>query len=151
MKKSRIPLLGFLLVYLIFAACDGHTSVKGYVYDKDENPIKDALVSLEYSDQKFNVHSDKDGVYNVGLVHGPFFASLTLTATKEGYEPFKLSFSSNSSPQGYYKIVLKRVAPSKATSKASFERRIQQALAGDSVERGGCLKVKLRLDGFARR
>jgi hypothetical protein len=115
LMKRHIPLLGFLLMCFIFAACDGHTSVKGYVYDTDENPIKDALVTLENSNQKFDVRSDKDGAYDVGLVHGPFFAGLNLTATKEGYEPFKLSFSSNSSPQGYYKIVLKRVAPSKAT------------------------------------
>jgi len=113
--KICIPLLGSLLVCFIFAGCDGHTRVKGYVYDTDENPIKDALVTLEYSNEKFDVRSDKDGAYDVGLVHGPFFAGLTLTATKEGYEPFKLSFSSNSSPQGYYKIVLKRVAQGKIT------------------------------------
>ena len=113
LMRRRIPLLGFLFVCFIFAACDGHTHVKGYVYDTDENPIKYALVTLEYGNQKFEVHSDKDGAYDVGLVHGPFFAGLTLRATKEGYEPFKLSFSSNSGPQGYYKIVLKRVVPDK--------------------------------------
>ena len=106
----------------------GHTRVKGYVYDTDENPIKDALVTLECSNEKFVIHSDKHGAYDVGLVHGPFFAGLTLTATKVGYEPFKLSFSSNSSPQGYYEIVLRKVVTDKSESKVSSNDASNKAL-----------------------
>ena len=115
MEQKGLHILFCLVLSVILAGCDGHTRVKGYVYDRDDNPIKDALVTLEYSTHKFDALTDKDGAYDVGLVHGPFFASLTLTATKEGFKPFKLPFSSNSSPSGNYKIVLERI-PERSSS-----------------------------------
>jgi hypothetical protein len=110
MKQRGLHILFGLVLSVILAGCDGHTRVKGYVYDRHDNPIKDALVTLEYSTHKFDARTDKDGAYDVGLVHGPFFATLTLTTTKEGFKPFKLRLSSNSSPSGDYKIVLDRIA-----------------------------------------
>ena len=103
--RKNLSLLIFLLCVTTIS-CDGYTKVKGFVYDDRDQPIKEALVTLKYSNQTFAVHTDKDGAYEVGLVHGPFFASLTLTAVKDGYKPYELSFSSDASPAGYHKIVL---------------------------------------------
>jgi Carboxypeptidase regulatory-like domain len=101
------PSLLILFACLIAISCDGHTTVKGFVYDSKDQPIQDALVTLKYSDQTFTARTDKDGAYNVGLTHGPFFAGLTLTVVKDGYKAYELSFSANSAPTGYHNVVLK--------------------------------------------
>ena len=46
MKKRGAHIPCYLLICCVFTACDGHTRVKGYVYDRDDNPIKDVLVRL---------------------------------------------------------------------------------------------------------
>jgi len=103
--RAKLSLL-ILLMCLSILSCDGHTKFKGFVYGPNDQPIKDAVVTLKHGDKTFDVRTDKDGAYDVGLVHGPFFAALTLTVVKNGYKSYELSFSSNSSPTGYHKIVL---------------------------------------------
>ena len=69
------------------------------------------------TDIKFDIQTDNDGYYAVGVTHAPFEVQLTLTISKEGYNKFKKTFSSREEPKGDYKIVLERVSASDGEAK----------------------------------
>jgi hypothetical protein len=104
MKNRRVP-LAFLLSILM-TGCDGATTVRGYVFDQSYTPVSGVLVTLRYNNNKHESRTDSNGAYDVGMMHSPWTARLTLEATKVGYKPYKLTFSSNSRPIGDHKIIL---------------------------------------------
>jgi len=99
---------GSLLLIVFLLSCDGHTSVRGHVFDSNGQPIEKALVVLETSGRKFDIDTSKDGSFDVGLIHAPFEVQLSLVVTKAGFKPFKETFSSRSRPQGDHKVVLEK-------------------------------------------
>lgn len=118
MAKKYLSMLCILLSSLVLIACDGHTSVRGHVYDKKGKPIEGALVLIETGrDIKFDIQTDKEGYYAVGVTHAPFEVQLTLTVSKEGYKQYKKIFSSREEPKGDYKIVLEKISSTDGEAK----------------------------------
>jgi hypothetical protein len=97
----------YLLVCLALTGCDAHTKVQGYVYTKDGARIERAFVTLQGGGREVGDHTNKEGFYDVGFVHGPFVTPrTTLTVTKDGFQPYQKSFSSP--PEENYTVVLEK-------------------------------------------
>ena len=118
-KENYINLLVCLSVLVFLTiACDGMSSVKGYVYDTNNKPLVNATVKFEAVEKGQPEESyrrvsqtDKAGKFDTGFTHAPFNTDLKLTASKEGYKTYESKFTSREAAEKQkkgeeYKIVL---------------------------------------------
>jgi hypothetical protein len=87
---------------------DGGISTHGRVLDESGKPIRDVLVTLVSRGTKHEGVSADDGSYDVWVIHAPLAPTGTLSASKEGYQPFEKTFNSRDQLAPQLDIVLKR-------------------------------------------
>ena len=106
MKRTSAICLGLLV---LVAGCDGHTSLSGEVVGPDDKPIEGVKVRLSEPKEPtrgWDSTTDTSGRYSVALTHAPFDIPLVVTATKEGYMPYRKEFKVSQRESFPKKIVL---------------------------------------------
>jgi tetratricopeptide (TPR) repeat protein len=93
MKRALIVAGLFLGVGLLGAPAQAQTgTVRGKVFDTQDQPLKDAIVTIEFQGgitRKFEVKTNKKGEYlQVGIQPGPY----RITASKEGYQSATIDY-----------------------------------------------------------
>jgi hypothetical protein len=94
---SNSAYLILVLFVLLQFSCDSHSKINGYVYDSDNQPIKNATVQFSVAGVKENkelfqknVKTDETGSFGVYVGHGPLNTDLRLVVAKDGYKIFVL-------------------------------------------------------------
>jgi len=106
MKRTSVICLGLLV---LVAGCDGHTRLSGEVVGPDDKPIagvKVRLSELNEPTRGWESTTDESGRYTVGLTHAPLDIPLVVTATKDGYKPYRKEFKVSQREGFPKKIVL---------------------------------------------
>ena len=106
MKRTAAVCLGLLV---LVAGCDGHTSLSGEVVGPDDKPIAGVKVRLSEPNEPargWDSTTDEFGRYSVALTHAPFDIPLVVTATKDGYKPYRKEFKVSQRERFPKKIVL---------------------------------------------
>jgi hypothetical protein len=84
-----------LVLLLLVSGCDGRTSLGGRVVGPDGKPIAGVSVRLIEPDappRGLASTTDEFGRYSISLTHAPFDVPLVVTATADGYKPFRKEF-----------------------------------------------------------
>jgi hypothetical protein len=103
MKDSQRPnclrLLARLILCAIYtlglAGCDGHTRIRGIVKNHNGAPVPNVDVVLAHGERSVHALSSSDGSFHLLMVHSPSNVKLTLSLTRDGYEPFNKTFHSH--------------------------------------------------------
>ena len=92
---SRPALAAVCIPLLLLCACDGGTSLRGYVRDTHGHPIVGASITMrpDYEDRRHEVHSGDDGAYSITMLHEPRH-SVVVTVSKQGYAQVERRFRS---------------------------------------------------------
>jgi hypothetical protein len=107
MKRACLGLL------VLVAGCDGHTSLSGEVVGPEDRPIAGVKVRLSEPKEPtrgWDSTTDESGRFSVALTHAPFDIPLVVTATKEGYKPYRKEFKVSQRESFSKKIVLEPAA-----------------------------------------
>ena len=92
---SRPALVAVCIPLLLLCACDGGTSLRGYVRDTHGLPIVGASITMrpDHEGRRHEVHSGNDGTYSITMLHAPRH-SVVVTVSKEGYIEVERRFRS---------------------------------------------------------
>lgn len=84
---------------LILSACDGGTTVRGYVRDKRGAPLLGASITMSPDGENRNreVRSREDGSYKLSMLHAPG-NSVVLRVSKQGYAAVERRLHSRGEP-----------------------------------------------------
>lgn len=91
----RLTLVAVCITLLLLCACDGGTSLRGYVRDTQGVPIVGASITMrpDHEDRRHDVHSGDDGAYSITMLHAPR-RSVVVTVSKQGYVEVERRFRS---------------------------------------------------------
>jgi hypothetical protein len=94
---------------ILIAGCDGHTSLSGVVVGPDNKPVAGVKVRLSEPKEPtrgWDSTTNESGRYSVALTHAPFDIPLVVTATKDGYKPYRKEFEAGRRESFPKRIVL---------------------------------------------
>jgi hypothetical protein len=105
---NRIWATGLGLLVLV-AGCDGHASLSGEIVGRDDRPVAGVKVRVSERNEPtrgWDSTTDESGQYSVVPTHSPFDIPLVLTATKDGYKPYRKELKVSQRTDFPKKIVL---------------------------------------------
>jgi|SRR5580700_11267924 hypothetical protein len=82
-----------LTMFLWLSGCDAWTTAQGTVRDSAGNPVPDAIVTMNVAGASRQFRTDKDGQYLISTSQAPWKTSVSLTVSKNGYQPYEKKFT----------------------------------------------------------
>lgn len=97
-RSNYLRFFGFLsfcaIATLALIGCDGYTHINGIVKNQNGAPVPNVDVVLATGERSVQALSSSDGRFYVGMVHAGTNVKLTLSLTRDGYEPFHKALQS---------------------------------------------------------
>ncbi|HEV2992007.1 MAG TPA: carboxypeptidase-like regulatory domain-containing protein [Candidatus Angelobacter sp.] len=83
------------IVFLGLSGCDRSTHITGIVKNAYGAVIPNVDIALTQGEHAVRTHSSNQGRFSIEMVHAPSNAKLTLSFTRDGYQPFSKSLNAD--------------------------------------------------------